>query len=77
MFPKKAVASVVGFGGFTGTLGVMLITYFGTRLQDYHLALGTIERAYDILFIFCAVAYLVAWGIMKILVPRYKVIKDV
>ena len=77
MFPKKAVASVVGFGGFTGTLGVMIVIHFGTRLMDYHLALGTVERAYTILFFFCAGAYLLAWVIMKILVPRYKVIKDV
>ena len=82
MFPKKAVGTVVGFGGFTGTLGVLLIVHFGSHLIDYHLALeaaglGSVERAYGILFIFCALAYLLAWAIMKILVPKYKLIKDV
>ena len=77
MFPKKAVGTVIGFGGFTGTLGVLLIVHFGSRLIHTQLELGTVERAYGILFIFCALAYLTAWGIMKVLVPRYKLIKDV
>ena len=32
--------------------------------------------AYTIMFTFCAVAYLIAWAVMKMLVPKYKVIKD-
>jgi ACS family hexuronate transporter-like MFS transporter len=32
--------------------------------------------SYTIMFAFCAVAYLIAWGIMKSLVPKYKVITD-
>ena len=31
---------------------------------------------YFIVFIFCAVAYLLGWIIMKSLVPKYKVITD-
>jgi ACS family hexuronate transporter-like MFS transporter len=32
--------------------------------------------SYTIMFAFCAVAYLIAWVIMKALVPKYKVITD-
>lgn len=33
-----------------------------------------IDKGYMIIFSICAVAYLIAWGIMKTLVPKYKVI---
>lgn len=32
--------------------------------------------AYTIMFTFCALAYLIAWGVMKALVPRYRPITD-
>jgi ACS family hexuronate transporter-like MFS transporter len=35
-----------------------------------------ISTGYMIIFSVCAVAYLIAWGVMKALVPTYKVIKD-
>lgn len=72
MFPKKAVASVVGIGGMAGGLGGVLITKLGGALFDHYKALGHIETGYTIMFVICAVAYLVAWCVMKALVPRYK-----
>ena len=30
---------------------------------------------YFIMFFFCGLAYIIAWGIMKLLVPHYKPIK--
>ena len=33
------------------------------------------EAGYLIVFSFCAVAYLIGWSVMKILVPKYKQIK--
>lgn len=35
-----------------------------------------ISTGYMIIFCVCAVAYLIAWSVMKILVPKYSVIKD-
>ncbi|MEQ1798911.1 MAG: MFS transporter [Lacibacter sp.] len=32
--------------------------------------------AYTIMFAFCALAYLIAWSVMKLLVPKYKAITD-
>lgn len=71
MFPQKAIGSVVGIGGMAGGLGGVLITKVGGYLFDHYKALGHIEIGYSIMFAFCAVAYLLAWLIMKSLVPRY------
>ncbi len=76
MFPKKATASVVGIGGMAGGLGGVLVTKVGGALFDHYKALGHIETGYTIMFAFCAVAYLIAWSVMKSLVPKYKPITD-
>jgi MFS transporter, ACS family, hexuronate transporter len=77
MFPKKAVASVVGIGGMAGGIGGILITKSGGSLFDHYKAMGHIETGYTIMFTFCAVAYLLAWMMMKLLVPKYKPITDI
>lgn len=76
MFPKKAVGSVVGIGGMAGGLGGVIVTKVGGALFDHYKKLGHIETGYTIMFAFCAVAYLIAWGVMKALVPKYKPITD-
>ena len=76
MFPKKAVGSVVGIGGMAGGIGGVLVTKAGGALFDHYKALGHIETGYTIMFVFCAVAYLIAWAVMKALVPKYKPIID-
>ncbi len=76
MFPRKSVASIIGIGGMAGGIGGVIITKIGGALFDHYKALGHIETGYTIMFTFCALAYLVAWGIMKTLVPKYKLITD-
>lgn len=76
MFPKKAVGSVVGIGGMAGGLGAVVLTKLGGALFDHYKALGHIETGYTIMFTICSVAYLVAWSIMKVLVPKYRPITD-
>lgn len=76
MFPKKAVASVTGIGGMAGGLGGVLITKAAGALFDHYQALGDITTGYAIMFAVCAVAYLTAWVIMKLLVPHFKPITD-
>lgn len=72
LFPKSAIGSVVGMGGMAGGIGGVLITKIAGALFDHYKALGHIEIGYTIMFAFCALAYLLAWFIMKSLVPRYK-----
>jgi ACS family hexuronate transporter-like MFS transporter len=76
MFPKKAVGSVVGIGGMAGGLGGVVMSKLGGALFDHYKALGHIETGYTIMFAICAVSYLIAWGVMKLLVPVYKPIAD-
>jgi len=76
MFPKKAVGSVVGIGGMAGGLGGVFMSKLGGGLFDHYKSLGHIETGYTIMFAICAVSYLVAWTIMKMLVPVYKPITD-
>lgn len=76
MFPKKAVASVVGIGGMAGGIGGVILTKLGGALFDHYKALGHIETGYTIMFTICSVAYLVAWSVMKALVPKYNPITD-
>lgn len=76
MFPKKAVASVVGIGGMAGGLGGVVMSKLGGALFDHYKALGQIETGYTIMFSICAVSYIVAWSVMKLLVPKYKPITD-
>ena len=76
MFPKKAVASVIGIGGMAGGMGGVIVNKVGGALFDHYKSLGHIETGYTIMFSFCAVAYLLAWVIMKRLTPQYKYIDD-
>ncbi len=73
LFPKNCVASVVGIGGLAGGIGGVLVTKLGGALFDYYGALGHIETGYMIMFAICGCAYLVAWSVMKLLVPAQPV----
>jgi ACS family hexuronate transporter-like MFS transporter len=75
MFPKKTVGSVVGIGGMAGGIGGVLMTKLGGYLFDKYKALGHIETGYTIMFSICALAYVVAWFIMKSLVPKMKAVE--
>jgi MFS transporter, ACS family, hexuronate transporter len=72
MFPKSAIASVIGIGGMAGGIGGVIITKIAGALFDHYKELGKIETGYTIMFVFCAIAYIIAWSIMKTLVPRHK-----
>lgn len=79
MFPKSAIATVTGIGGMAGGIGSMLINMGSGVLFDYtteanvvFMGFRGIEAGYFIIFSICAVAYLIGWSIMKMLVPKYK-----
>jgi len=74
MFPKKAVGSVTGIGAMAGGLGGVLVQQLAGGLTDAFKS--TPQTAYLIMFVICALSYLIAWAIMKILVPRHQVITD-
>jgi len=73
LFPKKAVGSVIGIGGMFGALGGILIARLAPKLFIYFREQGSPQTGYFIMFIICGSAYLVAWMIMKVLVPKEKI----
>jgi ACS family hexuronate transporter-like MFS transporter len=75
MFPKKTVGSVTGIGGMAGAVGGMLIAKLAGLLFDHFKALGNIEAGYYIMFIICGIAYMLAWMVMHLLVPKMKPIE--
>jgi MFS transporter, ACS family, hexuronate transporter len=65
MFPRRAVASVVGIGGFAGAVGGMVIsTVTGFLLET--------TGSYLPVFLMAGSAYLLALGVVHLIVPRLK-----
>ena len=84
MFPKSTIATITGIGGMAGGIGSFLINKGSGMLFTYAENQGAAftfmgyegkPGAYMIVFCICAVAYIIAWSIMKTLVPKYKPIK--
>jgi ACS family hexuronate transporter-like MFS transporter len=66
MFPKRAVATLIGVGGTAGSVGGMIFP-LATGL-----ALDTFADGYTIIFGFCSVAYLLAFAVNHLLAPRFE-----
>jgi ACS family hexuronate transporter-like MFS transporter len=72
MFPKRAVASVIGIGGMAGSIGGMLFPWFAGRVLDrFQATEGGAAAGYAILFGICGSAYLVAFAINHLLAPSF------
>jgi len=71
MFPKRAVASVVGIGSMAGSLGGILFPIFWGKLLDRFAAAGDVTSGYAILFGICGSAYLVAFALNHLLAPTF------
>jgi ACS family hexuronate transporter-like MFS transporter len=63
MFPRRAVASVVGIGGFGGAVGGMLIATFTGFLLEF-------TGSYVPVFVIAGAPYLLAFLIIHLLAPR-------
>jgi ACS family hexuronate transporter-like MFS transporter len=72
MFPKKDVATLIGVGGFAGSVGGILFPWFSGRLLDHFHKQGDVTQGYAVLFAICASAYLVSFAIHHVLAPRFE-----
>ena len=81
MFPKSTVASITGIGAMAGGIGSMIIQKVAGNLFTYAEGQGAAfsfmgfegkPAGYFIMFCYCGLAYLLAWVLMKSLVPKYK-----
>jgi MFS transporter, ACS family, hexuronate transporter len=70
MFPKKAISSVIGIGGMAGSVGGIIFPIIVGSLLDSYKAAGNINGGYNIIFILCGSAYVLAWGIMQFFAPK-------
>jgi ACS family hexuronate transporter-like MFS transporter len=75
MFPKRAVASVVGLGGMVGSGTNIVFPILAGRLLDTFKAQNNVSGGYAVLFAICAFAYLVAFLLQHLLAPRFEPIK--
>jgi len=76
IFPKRAVSSVVGIGGMAGSLGSTFFPLLVGALLDYYKGTGNIGAGYNILFIICGLAYIIAWLIIHFLTSRMKPVEE-
>jgi len=73
MFPKRSIGSVTGIGGMFGSVGGVLLSLVVQKNLFVHFrAIGQIETAYYIMFVVCGTAYIIAWLIMHMLIPKMK-----
>ena len=84
MFPKSAIATVTGIGAMAGGVGSMIVQKVAGVLFTYSEAAGEAftflgfsgkSAGYFVVFCYCGLAYVLAWSIMKLLVPKYKEVK--
>jgi ACS family hexuronate transporter-like MFS transporter len=66
MFPRAAVASVVGIGGFAGAMGGLLFQRATGRILE------ATNNNYSIIFMICGLAYVTALLIIHALAPKLK-----
>lgn len=64
MFPRRAVASIVGFGGFAGAMGGVIFQRLVGKLLEHD------PTAYRFIFVFCGGIYIIALGLIHLIVPR-------
>lgn len=69
-FPKNVVSSVSGIGGLGGAVGGILAAKGVGILLDAYKAKGDITAGYDLIFVLCGLAYIIAIFIFHIMSPR-------
>ena len=72
MFPKSAVASLIGLGSAAGSTGGMIFPIVCGLILDKFTAAGNVTGGYTILFVICAFAYLVAFGLNHLFAPKFE-----
>jgi ACS family hexuronate transporter-like MFS transporter len=72
MFPKRAVASVVGLGGMAGSVVGIFFPIMAGRLLD---SFSDKTAGYAVLFGICAGAYIVAFILQHLLAPKFEMVE--
>jgi MFS transporter, ACS family, hexuronate transporter len=75
MFPKKAVASVVGLGGMAGAAGGFIFPIYCGRVLDHFKAAGNETGAYTHLLHILPFAYLIAFTLNHLCAPKFEPVR--
>ncbi|MCD8282748.1 MAG: MFS transporter [Prevotella sp.] len=82
MFPKAVVATVTGaaglasgLGSFMSNKGAGLLFVYADNINLSFCGFEGKQAGYMIVFLIASVAYLLSWCVMKLLVPKYKLVK--
>lgn len=68
IYPKNAVATMVGISGFIGAIGgAMAASFVGLVLEITH--------NYFFIFVCASTMYLLAWAILKVFIPKIELLK--
>ncbi len=67
MFPKRAVATLIGIGGAAGSIGGIGFPIIVGKILD-----ALPKDGYAIVFGFCSIAYIIAFGLHHLLAPRFE-----
>lgn len=70
MFPRRAVGSVIGIGGFAGAASGFYFQRLTGRILEHN------HNDYVPIFVMCGLAYVAAWVLIQLLVPRLEPIAD-
>lgn len=68
IYPKKAVATLIGLTSFTGAIGGAFAASFVGLVLD-------ISGSYTLIFIIASTMYLLAWLVLKLMIPKIKPIQ--
>lgn len=79
LFPKRAVGTMTGINGLAGGISSYAINKISGHLFHYaaetnmtFLGFEGKTAGYFIIFCYCALAYIIGWCCLKVLVPKYK-----
>lgn len=76
MFPKPTIAAIAGIAGMAGSVGGILFPIFTGKLLDYYKTTEGGEPAgYNVLFLICGGAYVVAFAVNHLFARRFEQIK--
>jgi MFS transporter, ACS family, hexuronate transporter len=75
MFPKKAIASIVGLGGMAGAVGGIIFPIYCGKVLDHFKVAGNETGAYAHLLHMLPFAYLLAFALHHLLAPRFEQVR--
>ena len=85
MFPKGSIATLTGLCSLLGGIGTMAVQKIAGNLFTFAEKAGSgftflgfegKPAGYFIIFCYCGLAYVVAWVVMRICIPRYMPVKS-